>query len=481
MGISDVSNVNMSDVNASEMDVAAADRSAQYSSSPELSGLKVLVDGFNLELAKGTGIKTYGISLVQALDRLGADISVLFSRDVNQARDPLLDEILFFDTEPEDSYAGPVGRLRKYRDLSTILYKAVGRRPYQAQHLPMSDRVIKKPVQGSFISSLADVIDKVNIYNLRNCYKQANTLFKYLKQETYIDLPTAASQATGVDVFHCTYPLPIQVKGAQKITTIHDLIPLRLPYTTLDKKPFHYELVGRSLRDSAAIATVSENSRRDILELYDVDPDKVKVTYQPIALRPIEEDETTVQRFLRKYGLDYKDYILFVGAIEPKKNVGRLIDAYLGLDTDTPLVIVGKLGWLWSEEVGSVVDGAGKDACNVKLLQYVSSDDLRYLFSGATCFAFPSLYEGAGLPVLEAMSFGCPVLTSNAASLPELGGDAVLYVDPYDVQSIRSQLSRLLSDAELRQTLSSKGFERAQAFSMDNYLKRLGEVYALVT
>ena len=446
-----------------------------------LSGMNVLVDGFNLELAKGTGIKTYGVSLVQALDKLGADVSVLFSRDVNQTRDPLLDEVLFFDTEPEDSYAGSVGRLRKYRDLSKILYKAAAKRPYKAQHLPNSDRVVKKPVQGSFVSSLADGIDKVDIYNLRNCYKQANTLFKYLSQETYIDLSQSGSSADKIDVFHSTYPLPVQVKGAKKITTIHDLIPLRLPYTTLDKKPFHYELVRRSLKESAAIATVSENSRRDILELYDVDPDKVKVTYQPIALRQMDDDEATVQRFLRKYGLDYKNYILFVGAIEPKKNVGRLIDAYLGLDTDIPLVIVGKLGWLWSEEVGHVVDGAGKDKCNVQLLQYVSSNDLRYLFSGATCFTFPSLYEGAGLPVLEAMSFGCPVLTSNTASLPELGGDAVLYADPYDVQSIREQLSKLLSDTELRQTLSQKGLEQAQKFSMENYLKSVSELYSLVT
>ncbi|MEB3211915.1 MAG: glycosyltransferase family 1 protein, partial [Leptolyngbyaceae bacterium] len=373
--------------------------------SMNLSGKTILVDGFNLELEKGTGIKTYGVSLVQALNKLGADIDVLFSRDVAQSKDPLLDEILFFDTVPEDTYAGRVGRLRKYRDSLGIFYKAMLRRPYRASALPTSDRVVKKPVQGSFVSSLADIIDLLEFHNLRNCYKQANSIFKYLKQETYVTLEKK------IDIFHSTYPLPMQIKGAKKITTIHDLIPLRLPYTTLDKKPFYYELIRQSLNGSDAIATVSEHSRQDILDLFDVNPDKVKVTYQPIALKRLNEDEGTIQRFLRKYRLEYKNYILFVGAIEPKKNVGRLIDAYLGLDTDVPLVIVGKLGWLWAEEVGQVVEESGQASCNVRLLKYVSSEDLRYLFAGATCFTFPSLYEGFGLPVLEAMSFGCPVLT----------------------------------------------------------------------
>jgi glycosyltransferase involved in cell wall biosynthesis len=439
-----------------------------------LSGKTVLVDGFNLELPQGTGIKTYGVSLVQALTKLGADIDVLFSRDVPQSRDPLLDEILFFDTVDEDPYAGRLGRLKKYRDLVGVLYKAIARRPYQATAMKTSDRVVKEPVRGSFVSSLASIIDAMDIHNLRNCYKQANTIFKYLKQETYIALEDT------IDVFHSTYPLPVQIKGAKKITTIHDLIPLRLPYTTLDKKPFYYNLIKQTLMGSDAIATVSENSRRDILDLFDVNPDKVKVTYQPIALRPITEDEDTIQRFLRKYRLEYKNYILFVGAIEPKKNVGRLIDAYLGLDTDVPLIIVGKLGWLWSEEVGQVVDESGQDNCNVRLLKYVSSDDLRYLFAGATCFTFPSLYEGFGLPILEAMSFGCPVLTSNASSLPEIGGDAALYADPYDVSSIREQLSTILSDSELRKSMGEKGLVQAKKFSMENYLKRLNDVYSLV-
>lgn len=440
-----------------------------------LSGRTILVDGFNLELAQGTGIKTYGVSLVQALSKLGAEIDVLFSRDAPQSRDALLDEILFFDTVPEDPYAGRLGRLRKYRDLVRILYKATAKRPYQSTALKMSDRVVKKPVQGSFVSSLSDIIDLLDIHNLRNCYKQANTIFKYLKQETYIAL------ADKVDVFHSTYPLPVQIKGAKKITTIHDLIPLRLPYTTLDQKPFYYDLIKQSLKGSDAIATVSENSRNDILDLFDVNPDKVKVTYQPIALQRITEDKETIQRFLRKYKLTYKNYLLFVGAIEPKKNVGRLIDAYLGLDTDVPLIIVGKLGWLWSEEVGHVVDESGQENCNIRLLKYVSSNDLRYLFAGAMCFTFPSLYEGFGLPILEAMSFGCPVLTSNVSSLPEVGGDAALYVDPYDVTHIREQLSTILSDAELRETMAEKSVAQAQKFSMDNYLKRLSDVYALVT
>jgi len=163
-----------------------------------------------------------------------------------------------------------------------------------------------------------------------------------------------------------------------------------------------------------------------------------------------------------------------VGAIEPRKNVGKLIDAYSMIDTEMPLVIAGKRAWLWEDEIN------GRNFKNVHLLEYVPTEDLRYLYSGAYCFVFPSLYEGFGLPPLEAMSFGCPVITSRISSLPEVCGDAALYADPYDIYDIKEKIENLLSNPQLRDRLSKIGMERAKLFSMENYTKQLYEAYSKV-
>jgi glycosyltransferase involved in cell wall biosynthesis len=301
----------------------------------------------------------------------------------------------------------------------------------------------------------------------------SNGLYSRLKLTTNIAITEK------MDIWHATYPLPINVQGAKKITTVHDLIPLRLPYATLDSKKVFYNKIKDALKDSTVTITVSENSKQDLLTYYDVDPDKIVVTYQPIALKPLHATDEEVSFILRRYGLELQNYILFVGAIEPKKNVGRLLDAYAAMDVDMPLVIAGKKGWLWEDELGKTAfmfDGK-ETKKKVKLLEYVSVDSLRYLYRGAYCLVFPSLYEGFGLPPLEAMNFGCPVITSNVSCLPEICGNAALYVDPYDVRDIKEKLETLLGDAELRKQLVQAGMLNARAFSMENYTKRLHQAY----
>ena len=315
-----------------------------------------------------------------------------------------------------------------------------------------------------------------NSFNLPQCYDLANVLYKKLNYGTHITVPEK------IDIWHATYPLPIQVRGAKKITTVHDMIPLRLPYATLDDKENFYYKVKDALKESAVTITVSEHSKQDLLTYFDADPDRIVVTYQPIALRPLEAGDTEeeISFFLKRYGLEYQNYLLFVGAIEPKKNVGRLLDAYSVLDTEMPLVIVGKKGWLWEDELGKTAYLADNKESKkkVKLLEYVSTDALRYLYRGAYCLAFPSLYEGFGLPPVEAMNFGCPVITSNVSCLPEICGNAALYVDPYDVKSIRQKLEEILSDRPLRDQLAKAGERNAKKFSMENYVKRLYQAYA---
>ena len=360
-----------------------------------LKDIEVLLDGYNLELKQGTGIKTYSITLLDALKQLGASTTILTSRPINYA----------------------------------------------------------------------ETLSKEKTITLPKFYRIANLLFKTIRIKQNLKFKQ------DIDIWHATYPLPVTIKNTVKITTIHDLIPLKLPHLTLDNKRFFRELIQSSLQDSQAIITVSQSTKADLLSLFDYPEDRIFVTYQPIAL------ESTLQapkHTLNKYGLNPHNYILFVGAIEPKKNIKRLIEAYQKLNLEQPLVIIGKKAWLWKEELANINNS------QVILLDYIPSQDLVCLYQSATCFIFPSLYEGFGLPVLEAMNLGCPVITSNNSSLPEICADAALYVDPYDVQDIAQKLEQILSDNHLRESLVKAGKERAKIFSRARYIEKIEQVYQTV-
>ncbi|BAU64218.1 group 1 glycosyl transferase [Stanieria sp. NIES-3757] len=427
--------------------------------------IRVLVDGYNLELQQGTGIKTYGISLIKALNLLQAEIDILYSgAKQTKKQDSPVTEVLFFDPNFQK-----LGKLSQALSVSKILSKA----SFTPQRLKFNDIVIRNPkdiLNSQFFNFLG-------VLNLPLCYQLSNYFFQKFNLELIIkpDYPW--------QIFHATYPLPIKVKGAKKITTIHDLIPLRLPYATLDDKDFFYRLIKYSIKTSDLIITVSEYSKKDLVEIFNCPAEKVAVTYSPVALPQQEVSSDKLSVYLRKYNLNYQKYILFVGAIEPKKNLGCLIDAYAMLNPDIPLVIVGKKAWLWEQDLAKIdfiVKKKSKSKTELEkvlVLDYVPTNDLPYLFQGAYCFVFPSLYEGFGLPVLEAMSFGCPVITSKVASLPEVCGDAALYIDPYNAEDLSDKLQQILTDPNLRDRLSLAGRKRAEFFSMDNYQHQLMAAY----
>jgi glycosyltransferase involved in cell wall biosynthesis len=429
--------------------------------SPTLTGTKVLVDGYNLQLTAGTGIKTYGTSLIKALRSLGAQVDVLLSRKGSK-KNEILDEVLFFDNQEYDR-----NLILDLIDVSKGLVKSSLGPLYRARRRTSTGKfVIKEGKYGE------DFLQYAESFNLPRCYDIANALHKRLR------LVSNLYTSEKIDIWHATYPLPINIRGAKKITTVHDVIPLRLPYATLDDKESFYYKVQDALSDSSVVIAVSEHTKQDILALFDVDPDRIVVTYQPIALEPEEPDPWTLKKFLQRYGLEYQNYLLFVGAIEPKKNVGRLLEAYAAIDTHMPLVIVGKKGWLWEDEIGRLSYlFEGESQKRVKLLQYVPKADLRMLYQGAYALTFPSLYEGFGLPPIEAMSFGCPVITSTASCLPEVCGSGALYADPYNVGDIRAKIEKLLGDRQLRDQLVDIGYENAEFFSMGNYIQRLSEAY----
>jgi alpha-1,3-rhamnosyl/mannosyltransferase len=242
--------------------------------------------------------------------------------------------------------------------------------------------------------------------------------------------------------------------------------------------------VRATVRRAAHVIAPSEYTRRDLIETYKLDP--ARVTAIPLAasshFRPVT-DVLELERVRRRYGIT-REYVLAVGSIQPRKNLSRLVRAYSGLRRERgrsnlpQLVLVGKRAWLYGETLKAVEEEGVGDS--VVLTGYVSEGDLPALYTGALCFAYPSYYEGFGLPPLEAMRCGTAVLTGNRTSLPEVVGDAGLLVDPFDTGDIARALARLIEDPALRAELGARGLERASAFDWRDTARMTLQVYRRV-
>lgn len=436
--------------------------------------LHIVIDGYNLSLEKGTGIATYARNLSFALRDIGARVDVLYGQPGVAHRNSLLQEISFFDPV-EPIYTRAQIWIRRAARLFGAMTIPFG---LKAKEVPITGRVITKPFENRL-----PYFQK--IWNASNLFSLAHAYFFLYRRLLVIRLPETPS------IVHWTYPVPIKVKGAKNIYTFHDLVPLRLPYTTLDKKEFYYRLVKQIATRADRIVTVSEASKRDICELLDIDSDRVDNTYQVVSIPAtyMSVDQTTLSEILKgTFDLDCGKYFLFVGAIEPKKNVGRLIEAYLGSGVRIPLVMAGPVAWMAEKELALISDDYNKylvqrgDETYTKgriiQLDYVTFPQLMYLMQGARALLFPSLYEGFGLPVVEAMTLGTAVMTSNTSSLPEIAGDAAIMVDPYRVSEMRDVIKRLAADDGLVADLGQRGKIHAKRFGLNYYLERLSRVYS---
>jgi len=245
-----------------------------------------------------------------------------------------------------------------------------------------------------------------------------------------------------------------------------------LHYPQMFKKRDLYQLRNwtlHSAKKAAKIITISESSKNDIIKNYKVEKDKVVVVYPGIKeVSSIKYQVSSMDKIKEKYSIK-GDYILFVGTIQPRKNIKRLIEAFAKIineeKKDLSLVIIGKKGWLYEE----ILDTPKKLQIEeeVKFLDFVPDEDLPSFYAHAKCFVLPSLYEGFGLPVLEAMKYGCPVLASNVSSLPEAGGDAAVYFDPFDVDDIKEKILEVLNKEKLRKEMTEKGYKQVKKFSWE--------------
>ena len=284
-----------------------------------------------------------------------------------------------------------------------------------------------------------------------------------------------------VDVLHVQFTAP-PFCPCPTVVSIHDLSFEHLPQTFKRRSRTQLRLTVRhSARRAARILSLSEHTRRDIISTYGIAPERVSAI--PIAA-PSHfarvEDDSELQRVRHNYGI-HGDYILSVGSIQPRKNLVRLVKAYASLrdansgDKLPKLVLVGKCAWLYDETLRSLDETGVRES--VVLTGYVPEKDLPALYSSALCFIYPSYFEGFGLPPLEAMKCGAPVIVGNKTSLPEVVGDAAIAVDPFDVDAIAGAIKHVIEDPALRNELSFKGQQRASAFDWRETARRTLAVY----
>ncbi|MBI2443230.1 MAG: glycosyltransferase family 4 protein [Candidatus Levybacteria bacterium] len=247
-------------------------------------------------------------------------------------------------------------------------------------------------------------------------------------------------------------------------------------YPQLFKKKDLYQLThwtAYSVKNASIVFTISKASKHDIIKLYNVPESKVVVTYPGIkSFAHLSPQVYSIHMLQSAFGIT-TPYFLFVGTLQPRKNIVRLIEAFAKLkakeEKPLSLVIVGKRGWLYEDILQAPEKYSVSDS--VKFLEFVTDEQLPMLYKNAICYVLPSLYEGFGLPVLEAMKFECPVIASNVSSLPEAGGDAALYVDPESADDIAKKMKKVLDDKKLRSELIAKGKKQLAKFSWEKTAK----------
>jgi glycosyltransferase involved in cell wall biosynthesis len=279
------------------------------------------------------------------------------------------------------------------------------------------------------------------------------------------------------DVFFSPTHYAPRFSPVPTVISVMDVSYLRFP--ELFNKSDLYQLrnwTAYSIKNAAKVLTISNSSKDDIIKAYNVSPEKVVTVYPGIKETvTLEPKIYGMNQLQSKYNISDK-FILFVGTLQPRKNISRLIEAFSKLDEKggLDLVIIGKRGWLY-EEILEAPKKYGVEE-RVKFLEGVTDDELNVFYKHALCYVLPSLYEGFGLPVLEAMKHDCPVITSNSSSLPEAGGDAALYVDPEDVDDITAKIQQLVASKALREELIAKGKKQVTKFSWEKAARETMDV-----
>lgn len=432
----------------------------------------ICIDGFNLALAKGSGIATYGRNLLTNAREIGLGTQILYGPAAARKASNVVNETALTDAERAPEKLNRKKKIQRFRDTYTSRFGRDAHAILPSGEVIWPSRGGGRPAADSYWAA-------------QNLFQTANRSFAAYEKETPVTFEVT-TEAPAPDVMHWTATLPLYAKNMPNLYTIHDLIPLRLPHTTMDDKAVYMQLCQAVAKRADHIAVVSETTRQDVIRLLGVPEERVTNTYQAVDLPESLTSRSQAEVELELEGvfnLDWKGYFLHFGAIEPKKNLGRIVEAYLASGSKTPLVIIGGRAWLDEGEtalLNQVKRDGGPSADRIRQYDYMPFSMLLSLIRGAKTTLFPSLYEGFGLPVLESMALSTAVLTSTGGSLPEVAGDAAVMVDPYDVQAMTRGIQALDADEGLRNELQARGLVQAGKFTPAAYQARLRDLYGKV-
>lgn len=316
-------------------------------------------------------------------------------------------------------------------------------------------------------------------FHVTSCSASAQVrLINHLYQSLLLPV---RSLRDGLDVLHIPNTTPLIYSLCPVVVTIHDLTEFALSQKTYGPIRNSYRKLANLLaaRNAKAIITVSEDAKRDIVQFLDIDPSKVNVVYPGVdeMFRPFYLSDLEKAHLRKKYDIPQR-FILFVGQLQPRKNLVRLLKAFGEINRKYPeykLVLVGKQGWMYDKIYETMEEMDLEDS--VVFTGYVEDADLPMIYSLSELFVFPSLYEGFGFPVLEAMACGTPVITSNRSSLAEIARGAAVLVDPLDVREIAEAIDHILSDLAIQNDLRTRGLNLAEQFTWEKCAKQTVDVY----
>jgi alpha-1,3-rhamnosyl/mannosyltransferase len=284
-----------------------------------------------------------------------------------------------------------------------------------------------------------------------------------------------------LDIFHSTDHLIPKFKTIPVVSTIHDTVPLSNPeWCNPSMRKIKNIIFKNNINWAAHIITISEFSKYEILKYHNIDASNITVIYNGVGEEYFSRvSEASINTIKQKYRLP-KNFILFIGTFQPRKNIVRIIKAHNLLEKamrfDFPLVIMGGGGWSNHDVINEILNASD----SVVWLKEVTDFEKIAVLQSATAFVFPSLYEGFGLPILEAFACEVPVVTSNTTSMPEIAGDAAILVDPYEIDSIKFGIEQVINNVSLRRDLARKGLVRARLFTWINSAIKTFSIYKRV-
>ncbi len=422
---------------------------------------KILIGGYDFEEKIHRGISFWGRSLVKALSK---DNTTYLLTSAKYFKEPI------------------------------VFYKSVIEQLMDPYHLPPKKKIIQY-IKSLFLKKRPKILN-LNTEQKRNIIlvdrlRYLNYISNFYNVEYFYDITSVHNRfflkkpfnikLKDIDIFITTSPMNIK-SNVPLIQTLHDVLPLTSPYHPPDddKRIFYYRVLNM-LKYSTIIISVSKYSRDRCLEIFPNFEEKIKVIYQPA---PIYDEEKEIinnplvkEAILKGFKLEEQNYLFYVGTLEKRKNIKGLINAFLAIynKIKIPLVLAGSLGY-GNEEFKHYL----KRYKHIKYIGYISNIEKLVLIKNARAFLFPSFEEGFGIPPLEALSLGTPVLTSNTSSLPEVCGNAALYINPYSIKDIATGILEITLNESLRERIVRNGFQQIKKFSFENFEKQLSKIISSI-